>query len=435
MSSRAHVSTRYEWALPYVARARLARVAVLAIGLFLSLAFVSFGTDDLLEAPFVAGLFLFAVATGLTCTGGFKRLQPGVLTLVPLLDIATISLFDVIPNADVVDALIALPAMWLGLTLGVRGIALASTSTGLLAIVPGLLTRGVPAEGWSSATSITLLAALAAAGMTLSTHVWARQLRRLEHQGQALQTAVEVKDDFIALVSHELRTPLTSIIGYLDLVEDVAEPLPVEAQLYLGAVSRNADRLLLLITDLLAASVVENTPIKLDLTTVDVAALARLSLDDANQRATEAGLSLSEDLPPGIVVSADASRLLQVLDNLLSNAIKFTPPGGRITVTLRVQGDGVDLVITDTGIGIDAASLPHLATKFFRTPQTTSAAIPGVGLGLMISRAIVEAHHGALSFTSREHEGTSVRIHLPRALLGAAATTRPGSVAEPVAAA
>ena len=164
-----------------------------------------------------------------------------------------------------------------------------------------------------------------------------RQMGILEQQGSALESAVRVKGDFIALVSHELRTPLTSLIGYLQMLDDVEEPIPDEASHYVAVASRNADRLLLLVTDLLAASEFENTPMRLSLAPTDLSALANQSIDDLSQRASNAGLTLVRELPPGIVITADASRLMQVVDNLLSNAIKFTPAGGRITLTLRRQ--------------------------------------------------------------------------------------------------
>lgn len=240
-----------------------------------------------------------------------------------------------------------------------------------------------------------------------------RQMGILEQQGSALESAVRAKGDFIGLVSHELRTPLTSLIGYLELLDGVEEPIPEEAMHYLAVASRNADRLLLLVTDLLTASELENTSMRLLLAPTDLSALANQSIDDLGQRASNAGLELIRDLPPGIVITADASRLMQVMDNLLSNAIKFTPAGGEISVALQRQDQGVDLIVRDTGIGIDPAALPHLTTKFFRIRQPATAAVPGLGLGLMITRTVVEAHHGTLSFSSREHEGTSVHVHLP----------------------
>jgi signal transduction histidine kinase len=222
-----------------------------------------------------------------------------------------------------------------------------------------------------------------------------------------------VKGDFIAMVSHELRTPLTSIVGYVDLLDDMDEPMSDEALRYQAGVTRNSERMLLLVTDLLAASDVEARPMRLTLDPTDVSALAHLSLDDFAQRAGEAGLTVVRDLPPHVVITADASRLLQVMDNLVSNAIKFTPAGGRISVSLLRRDDGIDLVVSDTGVGVAGESVPHLGTKFFRTPQTIRAAIPGIGLGLMITKTIVEAHHGTLTFTSRENEGTSICVHLP----------------------
>jgi len=229
------------------------------------------------------------------------------------------------------------------------------------------------------------------------------ELRRLD----------EYRRQLIDTVSHELRTPLTSMIGYLDLATDVEEPIPEQTLRHLAVVSRNSDRLLLLVNELLSVSEVENGPLRLAVTRTDIVTLAHLSLDDIDQRATEAGLTVVRDLPSELMITADPSRLLQVLDNVLSNAIKFTPAGGRIVVSAQRSGDGVDVVVRDTGMGIDAESLPHVGTAFFRTPTAGEAGIPGVGLGLMISRSIVEAHHGNLTISGREREGTTVQIHLP----------------------
>ncbi|HXH77432.1 tetratricopeptide repeat-containing sensor histidine kinase [Nocardioides sp.] len=250
-------------------------------------------------------------------------------------------------------------------------------------------------------------------------------LEQIQRTSQLVEEVAAAKGDFIAMVSHELRTPLTSIIGYLDLLDDVKDPIPEEALRYLSAVTRNADRLLVLVTELLAASEVANSPMRLTLAPTDLSALVNHCIDDLGQRAIEAGLTVVRDLPPDVVINADAGRLTQVVDNLLSNAIKFTPAGGQISVRVLCQDQGVDLIVRDTGIGIDAASLPHLTTKFFRTPQASAAAIPGVGLGLMITNSVVEAHHGTLSVTSREHEGTSVRVHLPKGSLPGTPTVQP----------
>jgi two-component system phosphate regulon sensor histidine kinase PhoR len=215
-------------------------------------------------------------------------------------------------------------------------------------------------------------------------------------------------------VAHELRSPLTSILGYLDLAKDEEQTLSKQMVLFLGAVNRNAARLLLLVTDLLSASAAERAPMRLVRERTDLARLAQLSVEDATPRASEAGVSIALDAGPGVEVDADPNRLLQVLDNLLSNAVKFSPPGGHVVVTVQRAGTEVDLVVRDTGVGIDAESLQHVGTKFFRARNATAAAIPGLGLGVMITKTIVEAHGGTLTFDSREGSGTTVRVALPK---------------------
>jgi len=112
-------------------------------------------------------------------------------------------------------------------------------------------------------------------------------------------------------------------------------------------------------------------------------------------------------------VTADKSRIAQVIDNLVSNAVKFTNHGGNVTVTLAGDGDSVQLVVADTGIGVAADEQGQVFSRFFRASTATQRAIPGTGLGLAISRALVEQHGGAISFASREGEGTLVTVTLP----------------------
>lgn len=415
MTGRAPSSVRNEWALPYFDLVRTSRFGVLVLGGSLGLMLTATDPRDLLgKTALVSAVFVVAVGTGLSLLPGFRRYHPGIMTAIALLDLAAIGLFGLLPGAPVIGAAIVLmPALWLAGALGLLGVAVTALATSALVAAPALLVRGTPDQGLAWAVSTVLFATLSAAAICASNEMTSTRLLRLNQQGDELRTAMRVKDDFIALVSHELRTPLTSIIGYLDLVTDGDDAIPDEARRHLSVVSRNADRLLLLVTDLLSAVEAETAPMRLMIETVDTTALAQISLDDAHQRAAEAGLTIVRDLDPGVVISADPNRFLQILDNLLSNAIKFTPPGGRVSVKLRRQRSGVDLVVTDSGVGIDELSLPHLGTKFFRAPKTTEAAIPGIGLGLMMTRAIVEAHHGSLTFTSHEGVGTSVLVHLP----------------------
>jgi signal transduction histidine kinase len=427
MSDTAHVPAGNEWAMPHFRAIRTLRFAAMGFSLALSVFLDALRPAHLLEEPaFLAGVIALCLVTAMTFLPGFKTLQPWMMTTIPLLDIATIGVFNLIPGVGAGSAVIAvMPAMWLGGNLGRLGILVAAGASTLFVVAPILYLDGFSDQSWSEAVSIILFATIAASAMSLSTQMWAKQVLQLEHQEQSLRRALAVKDDFVALVSHELRTPLTSIIGYLDLVSDSEDDMPAQAATHLEAVSRNADRLLLLVTDLLAAHASEVTPMHLTIESVDVGTLARLSVDDIDTRAREGGLSIERHLPRGIVIQADPNRLLQIIDNLLSNALKFTPPGGHISVAVRPEHTGVALTVTDTGVGMDQSSLQRVGTKFFRSPKTSASAIPGIGLGLTITKSIVEAHHGTLTFASQEGAGTSVVVHLPASPPSASPTNPP----------
>jgi signal transduction histidine kinase/HAMP domain-containing protein len=227
-----------------------------------------------------------------------------------------------------------------------------------------------------------------------------------------------MKDEFSALVSHELRTPLTSIIGYLELLRDDAEgngddPAARQRAQFLRVVDRNARRLLRLVGDLLFVAQVEAGKLSLEEGDVDLEAVARESVEAAAPRARDGGVELTLEAEPAGTVRGDGDRLGQALDNLVSNAIKFTPAGGRVVVRLGRDGDTAVLEVSDTGIGISEADMQQLFQRFFRTQRATSAAIPGVGLGLTIAQAIVHGHEGRISVQSLDGEGTTFRIELP----------------------
>jgi PAS domain S-box-containing protein len=222
-----------------------------------------------------------------------------------------------------------------------------------------------------------------------------------------------LKDQFFALVSHELRTPLTSIIGYLELVLEDDQELTDHHRRFLGVVDRNARRLLRLVGDLLFVAHVEAGRLALEVGEVDLRTLTREAVEAARPRAESKELTLeaaAQDVP---AMAGDRDRLAQVLDNLVSNAVKFTPQGGTVTVRLAAK-DGAALIdVRDTGVGIPAAEQDRLFERFYRASTATERAIPGVGLGLTIAKAIVEAHEGTLDFDSIEGAGTTFRVRLP----------------------
>ncbi|WP_431280226.1 sensor histidine kinase [Leifsonia poae] len=224
-----------------------------------------------------------------------------------------------------------------------------------------------------------------------------------------------LKDEFVGLISHELRTPLSSILGYLELMkDDEDDPLSEEQLTYLAVAERNAHRLLRLVGDLLFTAQVESGRFPLTIGEVDLSHVIVSSIESARPVADTASVSLVAETPPdSVIVRGDALRLGQAVDNLISNAIKFTPAEGRVTVSLRRDDDQVVICVTDTGIGIPAVELSKLSTRFFRASTATRNAVPGVGLGLTITKAIVTAHGGSVDIASEEGVGTTISVRLP----------------------
>jgi PAS domain S-box-containing protein len=239
-----------------------------------------------------------------------------------------------------------------------------------------------------------------------------------------------MKDQFVSLISHELRTPLTSILGYLELVLDDPE-LGEESRTHLGTVERNAQRLLRLVGDLLFTAQVDAGRFSLQPEDVDLVGVVRAAEETVRVTAATTGVEVVVDVPDGgLVVHGDAVRLGQACDNLVSNAVKFTPAGGRVTLALRSawrtadgavvdapQDDAVPvarLAVSDTGIGIPAGEQGQLFARFFRASTARRHAVPGVGLGLAITRAIAAAHDGTLEVASVEGRGTTFTLTLPR---------------------
>jgi len=258
----------------------------------------------------------------------------------------------------------------------------------------------------------------------------AERLRVREHQARAYAIAAQVKltaqneqlveadrlkDEFVALISHDLRTPLTSIIGYVELAldEDSSPRLDPERHGYLEIVARSSQRLLRLVDDLLFVARLRTGKLDLTPTQLDLSEIAAQTVAEMRPRAERNGLELVLDAPGPVRLEADRGRLFQLLDNLLSNAIKFTPEGGRIEVAVADTQDGGSLEIRDTGIGIGDGEAERIFEQFFRARAAVKGQIPGTGLGLFISRAIVDVHGGSISVASRHEGGTVFRIELP----------------------
>jgi signal transduction histidine kinase len=234
----------------------------------------------------------------------------------------------------------------------------------------------------------------------------------LERQNHQLRQLDRLKDEFVALVSHELRTPLTSIRGYLELISEDTN-LTDEQTRFLETIDRNAQRLQRVVGDLLFVAQVEAGKLSLEDGAVDLNAIVDEAVHAAEPSARAKSIALTVELDELPEIRGDRARLAQVLDNFVSNAIKFTPMGGSVTVQTCIWPGEIEIVVSDTGMGIPANELPRLFERFFRAERATAGAIPGTGLGLAIAKAIVTGHGGRIRVESEEGAGTTFRIVLP----------------------
>jgi len=229
---------------------------------------------------------------------------------------------------------------------------------------------------------------------------------------------VDSSDTFVPTVAHELRGPLSSVVAFAHLLGDPGSGgLTDDQRTYLDVIDRNANRLLHLIEDLLLLSRLEAGTLPLKLAPVRVPGLVEAVVTDRVPAADAAEIALSWDLLDGPELVCDEARVQQVLGNLLANAFAFTPVAGRVGVTARPSSGGWQLVVSDTGVGIPATEQSKLFSPFFRASNVAAAGrslTPGAGLGLMISRAIVELHGGRIEVASTEGVGTTVTVSLPK---------------------
>jgi cell cycle sensor histidine kinase DivJ len=236
------------------------------------------------------------------------------------------------------------------------------------------------------------------------------------------------KSQFLANMSHELRTPLNTIMGFSDIMKArLFGPMPAKYGEYAELIHESGAHLLALINDVLDMSKIEAERFQLSIEEFDVRDPLAAALRLMRVQADEAGVFLRAVLPPEAVeVEADPRALKQIALNLLSNALKFTPRGGQVTATLSVQGDGVELVVADTGVGIAAEDLKRLGRPYEQAGDAGQRA-RGTGLGLSLVRGLSELHGGDMIIESTLGEGTSVTVRLPGVILAKEADPRPSA--------
>lgn len=235
---------------------------------------------------------------------------------------------------------------------------------------------------------------------------------RSSHQKMMLEEVNQMKSEFVSNISHELRTPLASIVGFSETI--ASDPnMPVEMRNEFNLIILNeGKRLAKLINDVLDLSRMETGRIAINKSKVNIIKLIQRMINNNRGLIDAKNLSLTTELPSDeIIIEVDEERLLQALDSLMDNSIKFTNEGGRIKVILNNLYREVEIVITDTGIGIPAKDIPFLFQKFYKVNRPDSD-IPGAGMGLVFVKQIVDLHKGLINIQSEPNKGTSVLIKL-----------------------
>jgi two-component system, OmpR family, phosphate regulon sensor histidine kinase PhoR len=237
------------------------------------------------------------------------------------------------------------------------------------------------------------------------------------HDISALKRVEQIRRDFVANVSHELRTPVTVIKGYAEtLLSGALASDPARSAHFLGIIDKHAQRLSTLIGDLLALSELESGEIVMQPEPVQLERAVQQALQLLELKSEEKGVTVkSQGLQNLPEVSADRSRLDQVLINLLDNAIKYSREGGTVTVSAVDEGGMVRVSVRDTGIGIPQKDLPRLFERFYRVDEARSRERGGTGLGLSIVKHIVQAHGGAVLVQSTPGEGAEFSFTLHKA--------------------
>lgn len=239
--------------------------------------------------------------------------------------------------------------------------------------------------------------------------------KQLEAANEELRNADRYKDEFLSVISHELRTPLNYIMGFASILDDeLGGTRNQSAHSYVAKILQGADRMLLMVNNLLDMSAMAAGEFRLSLGATSFATLVDEVVTTLNPLAVEKQLTLVAEVGIPGEVWLDGARVIQVLSNLVENAIKFTPEGGRIVVhALRLPG-AIRCEVRDTGPGIASQDIPKLFTRFRQLDMTSTRRVGGVGLGLSIAKAIVEAHGGSIGVRSPHGQGCTFWFELPQ---------------------
>jgi two-component system sensor histidine kinase BaeS len=310
----------------------------------------------------------------------------------------------------------ALAALLVGSALGLFGASAAGQLAALGALVILILAATTAARGLRR-LSRPIDALIEAAGRIEEGDYTARvpergprEVRTLARAFNGMSARLEATEGqrrtFLADVTHELRTPLAVIRAEAEAIADGIHPADAE---HLAPILEATRTLELLSEDLRTVALTDAGALLLAREPVDLAILVNATVGGFEPAAGAAEVRLETDLAPDLpVLEIDPIRIRSVVANLLANAIRHTPPGGRVTISGRVTGDAVEVVVTDTGTGIPPDLLAHVFDRFVKDPDSS-----GSGLGLAIARDLVEAHGGRIAAESGPGGGTTIRFGLP----------------------
>lgn len=261
----------------------------------------------------------------------------------------------------------------------------------------------------------------AATLMRVMADITARRARELDEERKRAEDANASKTQFLAGMSHELRTPLNAIIGFADLIkmELFGKVQPARYLEYVNDIHQSGVHLLTMINELLDMAKIEAGRVELHETSVNPVALGQEVLRMLRQSLAEGGLRIVLDAMPGLpAIFADEQQMRRILLNLLSNAIKFTPAGGMITLRVGLTDEGdFAFIVTDTGIGIPEDKIERVLEPFEQVENSFTRSRAGTGLGLPLTKAMLEAHGGKLLLESHFGLGTKAHAILPASRL------------------
>jgi two-component system, NarL family, sensor histidine kinase BarA len=246
---------------------------------------------------------------------------------------------------------------------------------------------------------------------------------RLERAVARLEELDRLKSNFLATMSHELRTPLTSVIGYTEMMaEGLAGPISSEQREYLSTILNKADQLLGMITSVLDVASLETGPLALERCPLSLADIVASEVATYTPQAGKRGIAIQLESRGDTLVVGDRKKIRQVVSNLLSNALKFTPDRGHVGVALRpgpLSPTGaedvraIQIVISDSGIGISREQVSKIFEPFFQVDSSSTRAFGGTGLGLTLAKAYVEAHGGRIWVDSSPGQGSTFVVTFP----------------------